>query len=217
MATSSGKALDRVPDIPTLEKATLSIMQGGAHDSDTMREELRGQFGLTEVSDNRWRKFVNNHAWALVRLQGRGQIRKTGARQYELGVSHEVPPIEGKPLPIWARRWVSTANSRNSGNAARWGAAPLFRDEDMIAMWEDGKGRCMMTGLPFTDEQVGSKAAAHPYRPSLDRIDPHKPYTRENCRLVLQAVNFALNGYGDDGIFFRIAEAATKFRGPSVA
>jgi hypothetical protein len=74
----------------------------------------------------------------------------------------------------------------------------------------------MMTGLPFTDEQVGSKAAAHPYRPSLDRIDPHKPYTRENCRLVLQAVNFALNAYGDDGIFYRIAEATSKYPGTSV-
>jgi hypothetical protein len=73
----------------------------------------------------------------------------------------------------------------------------------------------MMTGLQFTEKQVGKKAASHPYKPSLDRIDPHKPYTRDNCRLVLQAVNFALNGYGDDGVFYRIAEAATKYRGTS--
>lgn len=210
------KSNPKVPDIPSLERATLGIMWRGAHDSDRMREELRGQFGLTGVSDNRWRKFVNNHAWALVRLQGRGQIRKTGARQYALGGSREVPPIGGMPLPKWARQRISTANAQNVRNAARWGSAPPFLDKDMIAIWEDSRGRCMMTGLPFTDEQVGDKAAAHPYRPSLDRIDPHKPYTRENCRLVLQAVNFALNAYGDDGIFYRIAEAATKYPGPSV-
>lgn len=199
------------PDVPSLEKATLALLRRGVQDSDIMREQLRGQFGLTEESDERWRKFVNNHAWALVRLQDRGEIHKTGLRQYKLGLPHGVPPIDGKSLPPWAKLLVGRANSKNKNMLARWGSAPPFQDEDLIAIWKAGKGRCMLSGLPFTDEQVGGGKASHPYRPSLDRIDPHKPYTRENCRLVLQVVNFALNAYGDDGVFYRIAEAATKF------
>jgi hypothetical protein len=41
-------------------------------------------------------------------------------------------------------------------------------------------------------------------------VDPDKPYTVENCRLVLQGVNFALDTFGDH-TFFRIATAAANF------
>jgi hypothetical protein len=41
-------------------------------------------------------------------------------------------------------------------------------------------------------------------------VDPEKPYTVENCRLVLQGVNFALNTFGDD-TFLEIATAAADF------
>jgi hypothetical protein len=69
-----------------------------------------------------------------------------------------------------------------------------------------------MTGLAFDDKQVGTGQARRPFAPSLDRVDPEKPYTVENCRLVLQGVNFALNRYGDD-TFLDIATAAAKFEG----
>jgi hypothetical protein len=54
--------------------------------------------------------------------------------------------------------------------------------------------------------------ARRPFAPSLDRIDSNQPYSRRNCRLVLQAVNFALNAWGDD-VFLAIAEDAIKLRG----
>jgi hypothetical protein len=76
-------------------------MARGIRDSDKMREQLRDQFGLVGVSDKRWRKFVNNHVWALVRLQGRGQIHKTGLRRYERGLPSGVIAIDRKPLPKW--------------------------------------------------------------------------------------------------------------------
>jgi hypothetical protein len=44
----------------------------------------------------------------------------------------------------------------------------------------------------------------------LDRIDASGGYTRDNTRLVLQAVNFALNSYGED-TFRQIAKAAASF------
>jgi hypothetical protein len=96
-------------------------------------------------------------------------------------------------------------------NATRWQAAP-FNKDDLIELWNEGGGRCMLTGLPFRETPVGSGRARRPFAPSLDRIDSNQPYSRRNCRLVLQAVNFALNAWGDD-VFLAIAEGAITFRG----
>ena len=67
----------------------------------------------------------------------------------------------------------------------------------------------MLSGLAFRLTEVGSGAARRPYAPSLDRIDATLPYSRANCRLVLQAVNFALNSFGDD-VFLEMARATTE-------
>lgn len=58
---------------------------------------------------------------------------------------------------------------------------------------------------------MGSGAARKAYAPSLDRIDPEKPYLRDNCRLVRVCVNFALNAFGDE-VFEEMTEAAVAFR-----
>lgn len=67
----------------------------------------------------------------------------------------------------------------------------------------------MLSGLVFRETQFGSGRARRPYAPSLDRIDAEQPYSLKNCRLVLQAVNFALNAWGDE-VFLDVAGAATR-------
>lgn len=65
--------------------------------------------------------------------------------------------------------------------------------------------RCELTGIPFSLSWAdGTKR--RPFVPSLDRIDSAKPYTEANCRLVLCAVNYALNEWGE-GVFRQIAAA----------
>lgn len=198
-----------IPDIAILMEATVELLQRGMNDSATMRSHLAGRLKL-DRSDEAWHKFVNNHAWALVRLQTQQRIRKIGTGLYELtaGQIELTPPIlEGQPLPRWARVLVASASQRN---ALRWRAEP-FRTNDLLALWKECKGRCMLTGLAFMETSVGTGKARRPYGPSLDRIDSSQPYSRKNCRLVLQAVNFALNAYGDD-VFLAIAEGAIKIR-----
>lgn len=67
-----------------------------------------------------------------------------------------------------------------------------------------------MSGLPFNLRVVGGGKARRPFAPSLDRIDAASGYTRDNVRLVCQAVNFALNAFGED-VFREIALASARF------
>ena len=51
----------------------------------------------------------------------------------------------------------------------------------------------------MVEGKISSEGAARrAFAPSLNRINPKKPYSRENCRFVLVAVNFALNAFGDE-------------------
>jgi len=55
------------------------------------------------------------------------------------------------------------------------------------------RGRCELTGLPF-DMSVRSRKPSL-YTPSIDRIEPGQGYTKDNCRLVLFAVNLWLKDF----------------------
>lgn len=46
-------------------------------------------------------------------------------------------------------------------------------------------------------DEIGFRNAM-PYAPSIDRKDSTKGYTRENCRIVCAAANFAMNTWGDE-------------------
>jgi hypothetical protein len=211
----------RVPSVAMLAEDTAELLRQGLDQSERMRRRLAVTYGI-DPSANSWPRFVNNHAWALVRLQAAGTIRKRAPGLYELAPGpHPVdasdkkltPPIlTNAPLPGWAREMVAGANRKN---AKRWPErvppVPRFNDDDLRALWRACSGRCMLAGLPFKEVQVGTGQARKPYAPSLDRIDPEQPYTRENCRLVLQAVNFALNAWGDE-VFVEITKAAVEHR-----
>ena len=180
-----------------------------------MRERLAPAYGIV-AEGKYWPRFVNNHAWALVRLQAEGTIRKLGPGLYALAAAKSgslkppqpTPSIEPDvPLPGWARRMIAVANAKN---LRRWNGEP-FMEDDLRALWLAGDGHCALTGLPFFETQVGTGRARKPYAPSLDRIDPEKPYVRDNCRLVRVCVNFALNTFGDE-VFEEMTEAAVAFK-----
>lgn len=64
---------------------------------------------------------------------------------------------------------------------------------------EKSVGVCEITGIPFDISPPQEKGKRNPLSPSIDRIDIDKGYTKDNCRVVLWAVNRAM---GDDGLGF---------------
>jgi len=77
-------------------------------------------------------------------------------------------------------------------------------------IWDSQNGKCAVTGISF-DLKIDPKYEKGPYRPSLDRIDSSKGYTKDNVRFVIWFINSAISEYGLD-TFLKIAEAAILFK-----
>jgi len=58
-------------------------------------------------------------------------------------------------------------------------------------------GYCEVTGVKF---KVGS-GPREANSPSIDRIDPSKGYTEENCRMVIWMYNAAKSEYTDEAVW----------------
>jgi hypothetical protein len=67
--------------------------------------------------------------------------------------------------------------------------------DDVVMMWQRSRGRCEVSGIPFTFVKTGG-FKNRPFAPSIDRINNGAGYSIENCRLVCVAVNAALNEWG---------------------
>ncbi len=199
-----------IPKRNELRSETLDCLGRGIMRSDTMRDDIAKRLGL----DPKHPTFINTHAWALVDLQAEGVIEKVADGTYALADAPSsairkpervTPPIVGE-CPKWARNLKSAANSRNNNT---FYSAIRLTEADMVRLWDRCGGVCSLSGLPFSGEKIGTGKARRPYYPSLDRIDSELPYSVDNCRLVLQAVNFALNRFGDE-VFRTIAQAVAQ-------
>jgi hypothetical protein len=188
-----------------LKQQTLEALRSGIANSDQMRSWIAARTG--EMPDSR---FVNAHAWALVRLQKEGLIEKLETKTYRLlqkpEADQSVPPPSESFTPKWAKKLIHSANSKNAKLAP---GLPKFTEQDLLHLWNACGGRCSVTGLPFSSKQVGEGKAKRVYAPSLDRIVAGGAYSRENCRLVMVGINFAINSWGLD-TYLELAEAAVK-------
>ena len=62
-------------------------------------------------------------------------------------------------------------------------------------------GLCPMLGVPFELNATGrSYKDRHPLTPSIDKIDPDKGYTEDNCRIVSWWYNLAKAKYKDEEV-----------------
>lgn len=66
-------------------------------------------------------------------------------------------------------------------------------------------GKCELSDIEF-DFSSNGLSHFNPLSPSIDRIDPNKGYTKDNCRVVLVCVNFGIGQWGID-IYKKVAKA----------
>lgn len=88
-------------------------------------------------------------------------------------------------------------------------------DHDLTKAWAETTytGTCSLTGIPFVlaTAAPAGKSGVRPYSPSIDRINPRRGYTRDNCRWVLAAIN-SFKGEMSDAEMYHIAEALLRHR-----
>ena len=100
----------------------------------------------------------------------------------------------------YKKQYVNTLH----GRATKLLRAAKERHITSISLeWVEKKleiGVCELTKLPFSLENL-TNHKTNPYAPSLDRINSNiKEYSPENTRVVLLAVNLALNQWGCETI-----------------
>lgn len=113
-----------------------------------------------------------------------------------------------------SRLYKSTVNGRLvsllGGARRRAKQKGLEYDLDLkwlLNLYKIQNGCCALTGLLLIFEfNKEFKRQFMPFSPSLDRIQSHGGYTKENTRLVCTAINVAMNHYGE-GIFRQISSA----------
>ena len=69
-----------------------------------------------------------------------------------------------------------------------------IQKEDLLALLDDCKWKCAVTGIKFNLEVIAGKK---PFAPSLDRINSDLGYVPGNCRFVCVAANYAMNVWGE--------------------
>lgn len=101
---------------------------------------------------------------------------------------------------------------RTAKNRAAWRKVPFeLTKEQFEELIIAAGGKCAVSGIPF-DFDPPRNGFRRPFAPSLDRINSDLGYTKDNCRLVCVAVNYAMADWGD-GVFLRIAASACVMAG----
>lgn len=93
---------------------------------------------------------------------------------------------------------------------ARSGATDL--DADFLRdLWAQQRGRCALSGIPMElpRNSLEWERARDPWKPSLDRIDPARPYARGNVRFVTVIGNLARGRFSDD-VLVRFCQAVVE-------
>src|SRR5262249_33572037 len=137
---------------------------------------------------------------AYVRPQRRscGGNHRRSAEDRRMKTSHLVPSS-------WLRKAYDSARSRARSSRKQFSIG----FDDIQRMCRAQRGRCAVSGLPFSMKRYASAFVKYPFRPSLDRIKCGFGYKSGNVRIVCTAVNFGLGQWGDE-VFRAIAEATVR-------
>ena len=94
-------------------------------------------------------------------------------------------------------------------NAKKKGIAFNLDREWVIERFRAQVGYCSISGLGFSAESYRG-TSRRPLAPSVDRISSSGGYTRDNCRLIVYALNAAKNEWDDD-MLLKVAKALVRY------
>ena len=144
-----------------------------------------------------------------IRIYSRGKVAYSETVKGDLGAEHLKATIERRDA-LKLRHSSAAETDKLFTMYSKMFVAARKRDgyeltkKDEYALVERFAGKCEMSGIPFSEK--GTEWFRNPWSPSLDRIDSKKGYTPDNVRIVLCAVNAAMNEWGED-VFRFIAKS----------
>jgi|GEM_PF-3398644 len=130
-----------------------------------------------------------------------------GVRARELATRLAKQAVESKHLrmPWEPLRAILAKSFKNAKERSKKrGTQFEITLEDVYDLVSQQEWRCCVSGQPFRLVQVEGGIVRQPYAPSIDRIDSSLGYIHGNVRVVLTAVNYALNEWGDE-VFSTVA------------
>ncbi|ADV26973.1 hypothetical protein Psesu_1123 [Pseudoxanthomonas suwonensis 11-1] len=110
--------------------------------------------------------------------------------------------------------WIRPLYLAAKKNAAARGLPFELQIEDVEQMVKSSGGRCAVTGIALSVDRgtlPPGRKMRRPWAPSIDRIDSALGYTRENCRIVCCAANYAMSQWGED-VLVEMAKAIARKR-----
>jgi hypothetical protein len=110
------------------------------------------------------------------------------------------------------RKWMNEHPYMALLNGAKYRAKKQNIEFSLTRKWAEDRwnGHCELTGIKFQTGERGVQGARM-YSPSIDRINPNKGYTENNCRFVLYPIN-GLKFTGSDQQMYKFAEHLIKSR-----
>lgn len=171
------------------------------------------------------RHYFRRRGVPLLRLFGDPSEREFAAQYaYACGMSPQIGQPWDQRAVRAAQRAIYAMRRVSEDDRCRYAASRLARsvnsrarhqyrvESEIDTKWvldtiKKQNGRCAVSGMPFSYERgLPTKDRRNPLAPSVDRIDCALGYTKSNCRVVILAVNIALNLWGD-ALFLDICRA----------
>jgi HNH endonuclease len=90
-----------------------------------------------------------------------------------------------------AKYWYNAlwVESRNGAKHRRKHLEFSISKQDILDLWDKQGGKCYWYGIPM----IPSSISKYPFKPSLDRLDENRGYTKDNIVLCCLAANFGRN------------------------
>lgn len=130
---------------------------------------------------------------------------KRQAQRKEYYWKHREQQLLKAKLSAVARPWRNMLQAAKE-RAAKKGVPFSLSDAWMRQNWT---GRCALTGIEFGNTGKGPSR----FSPSVDRIDPAKGYTPDNCRIILNRLNSLKGDDPNDDFMLELARLLVKTYG----